>query len=334
MTPETLLRHCGLSRRRLGRFAAQLRDEVALRHGQARRAARARHGATDLVEWGRACLPDHFAQPPNAMHRWLALQLARAARRRGARINVLAPRGSAKSTVATLAYPLCRALEGDEPYIWIVSDTRDQACTHLDNLRAELERNPRLRAAYPDAAGRGPVWRRGTLVLRNGVVIEAFGTGQRLRGRRGAVNAVANMGSNSRGDSSGAGGSDSVAACSTVLRAANNVSRSGAAGAIGCRAGWGCGGFASEDAARTGAGCGWTGAAGCTLRALRGDSDSPSRSASGVTTSGAPASVAEQFWLCGGSGPRGAATAGVVAAAREGGVPPGIAASGANSISA
>lgn len=184
MTPETLLRHCGLSRRRLGRFAARLRDEVALRHGQARRAARARHGAMDLIEWGRTCLPDHFAQPPNAMHRWLALQLARAARRRGARINVLAPRGSAKSTVATLAYPLCRALEGDEPYIWIVSDTRDQACTHLDNLRAELEGNAHLRAAYPQSAGRGPVWRRGTLVLRNGVVIEAFGTGQRLRGRR------------------------------------------------------------------------------------------------------------------------------------------------------
>ena len=37
---------------------------------------------------------------------------------------------SAKSTVATLCYVLRAALEGWEPYIWIVSDTSDQAARH------------------------------------------------------------------------------------------------------------------------------------------------------------------------------------------------------------
>ena len=97
---------------------------------------------------------------------------------------MLGPRGGAKSTLGTLAYPLRAALEGREPYIWIVSDTQHQACAHLENIKAELLDNPRLAADYPDAVGRGPVWRAGAIVLRNGVAIEAFGTGQRIRGRR------------------------------------------------------------------------------------------------------------------------------------------------------
>jgi predicted phage terminase large subunit-like protein len=59
-----------------------------------------------------------------------------------------------------------------------------QARTHLNNVKAELEANPQLATYYPDAVGRGRIWRAGAIELRNGVVIEAYGTGQRLRGRR------------------------------------------------------------------------------------------------------------------------------------------------------
>jgi predicted phage terminase large subunit-like protein len=71
-----------------------------------------------------------------------------------------------------------------EPYIWIVSDTKHQAAAHLENVKAELLENELLAARYPGAVGKGPTWRTGAIVLRNGVAIEAFGTGQRLRGRR------------------------------------------------------------------------------------------------------------------------------------------------------
>jgi predicted phage terminase large subunit-like protein len=100
------------------------------------------------------------------------------------KLNVLGPRGGAKSTIGTLAFVLRAAVEGCEPYIWIVSDTRHQACAHLENVKAELLDNPRLAADYAGAAGRGPTWRAGAIALRNGVTIEAFGTGQRVRGRR------------------------------------------------------------------------------------------------------------------------------------------------------
>lgn len=118
------------------------------------------------------------------MHRWLAAWLDRMRVDRGLKLNCLGPRGGAKSTLATLAFALRAALENHEPYIWIVSDTRHQAHAHLENLKAELLDNPLLAAAYPSVVGKGPVWRAGALLLRNGVSVEAFGTGQRIRGRR------------------------------------------------------------------------------------------------------------------------------------------------------
>ncbi len=159
-------------------------DELARQHGLARRRSRAGAAPLGLLEWGRRYLPDHFLQPPSLMHRWLAGQLDRLAENRGTKLNVLGPRGSAKSTLATLAYILQRAVTGQEPYIWIVSDTRHQACSHLENVKQELLNNPRLAADFPRAVGRGPVWRSGAARLANGAMIEAFGTGQRIRGRR------------------------------------------------------------------------------------------------------------------------------------------------------
>jgi predicted phage terminase large subunit-like protein len=171
------------ARELMGMALAVLHREVAWRHGRARRLAR-QSGGLDLLAWGRTYLPDHFCRPPSNMHRWLAEQFDAMQTARGVKINVLGPRGGAKSTLGTLALPLRAALERREPYIWIVSDTKHQACAHLENVKNELTDNRRLAADFPSAVGRGPVWRGNAVVLRNGVVIEAFGTGQRLRGRR------------------------------------------------------------------------------------------------------------------------------------------------------
>ena len=141
----------------------------------------------DLLEWGCQFLPDYFVHPPSLMHRWLSTELGQLQaypRKRGVKINVIGPRGGAKSTLGTLAFVLRTACEATEPYIWIVSDTQQQAQLHLDNLKTELTSNPRLAKAYPNACGQGPRWRASAIELPNGVVIEAIGTGQRIRGRR------------------------------------------------------------------------------------------------------------------------------------------------------
>ena len=138
----------------------------------------------DLLDWTTHFLGEYCTKPPSKMHVWLCDRLGRMNRERGVKLNVLAPRGAAKSTIGTFAYPLREALEQREPYIWIISDTMSQAYAHLENIKAELIDNRKLRECYPDGTGKGPIWRGGAIVLRNGVMIEAFGTGQKLRGRR------------------------------------------------------------------------------------------------------------------------------------------------------
>jgi predicted phage terminase large subunit-like protein len=157
---------------------------LARLHGEARRVQASPGGSMKLLPWGQRYLSAHFSRPPSSMHLWLSGKLDALGGKRGLKINVLGPRGGAKSTIGTLAFPLRAAVEGREPYIWIVSDTRHQAGAHLENVKAELLDNELLAHDYPMATGRGPVWRAGSIVLRNGVAIEAFGTGQRIRGRR------------------------------------------------------------------------------------------------------------------------------------------------------
>ncbi len=122
------------------------------------------------------------------MHRWLAGMFDEMRNSRGCKLNVVGPRGGAKSTLATLAFVLRSAVEAREPYVWIISDTKHQAVAHLENLRAELRENPRLAADYPEAVGAALVCRENAIRLPNGVTIEAFGTGQRIRGRRRRAN--------------------------------------------------------------------------------------------------------------------------------------------------
>ena len=138
----------------------------------------------DLLAWGRRYLPHYFTREPSLMHRWLAARLGEAERVRGVKLNVVGPRGGAKSTVATLAWVLRSVVEGREPYVWIVSDTRRQAALHLENVKRELEGNRRLAEDYPASCGRGTVWRGEQIETKSGAVIEALGTGVRLRGRR------------------------------------------------------------------------------------------------------------------------------------------------------
>lgn len=152
-----------------------------------RNARLARPRQLGVLAWGREYLPLHFRLRPSKMHVWLGEQLDLMENDRGTKINAIGPRGSAKSTLGSLCYVLRAAMERREQYIWLVSDTKDQARTHLENVKAEIESNRRLARDYSHACGRGSPWRAESIRLRNGVVIEAFGTGQRIRGRRRAA---------------------------------------------------------------------------------------------------------------------------------------------------
>jgi len=168
---------CGMSDKRLASLSIQLRAHMA-RLGRTEE-----QSSLGLLDWSRQYLGHHVRLRPSAMHAWMAEQFDAMLTSRGTKLNVIGPRGGAKSTIATLAYVLRAAAEGWEPYIWIVSDTSHQAQAHLENIKQELSENAGLLADYPQAR-RGGEWRRSAIQLANGVSIQAFGCGQRLRGRR------------------------------------------------------------------------------------------------------------------------------------------------------
>ena len=113
------------------------------------------------LAWGRSYLPAHFAKPASRMHEWLGAELDAMRADRGARVNLIGPRGSAKSTFKSLLFVLHDLAYEREPYILLFSATLPQAEQRLKNLRREIERNDHLRAVYGDAlAPSGPASRR------------------------------------------------------------------------------------------------------------------------------------------------------------------------------
>jgi predicted phage terminase large subunit-like protein len=137
-----------------------------------------------LGRWARHYLGPYFQLPFSAFHNWLVGQLQDLHTRRGSRLALVAPRGSAKSTWVSLVYPLWAALHCHEPYIQVISDTQSQARLLLEAIKRELEDNFLLAQAYPSAVGQGSPWGQDRIRLVNGVVIEALGTGAKIRGRR------------------------------------------------------------------------------------------------------------------------------------------------------
>jgi predicted phage terminase large subunit-like protein len=137
-----------------------------------------------LQDWAHHYLSGYFKLPPSSFHQWLVGQLQNLHSRRGSRLALVAPRGSAKSTWVSLVYPLWAALSRHELYIQIISDTQSQARLLLEAIKRELEDNPLLASGYPWAVGKGSPWGQDRIRLVNGVVIEALGTGAKIRGRR------------------------------------------------------------------------------------------------------------------------------------------------------
>lgn len=113
----------------------------------------------------------------------------------------VAPRGEAKSSLLTKVGPvwcIVQALleradvraevgwDGPPPYLidYIVllgAETR-LPTKLLEVVKTELTANPALATDFPEICGRGPTWKVGEFVSRNGVKVEPFGAEQAIRG--------------------------------------------------------------------------------------------------------------------------------------------------------
>lgn len=138
----------------------------------------------DLMQWSMEYMPHHVYYEPSRLHRELSEVLKKCSLQHGVKVCEVAPRGYAKSTWCSGIFPLYNICHSLKRYILLVSDTEAQAKHFLETIRAELENNEMIARDYPDAAGRGSVWGQDKIITRNGICIEALGTGQRIRGRK------------------------------------------------------------------------------------------------------------------------------------------------------
>lgn len=141
-------------------------------------------------------LPHYFYREPAAFHPELMAKLSDDAIKR---LLVIGFRGSAKSTLGSVALVLYMALEKPEIYSFIipVADTATQAALNIANIKTELDSNTLLKNDYgkveyqrvhdpnPEPTLESDEeWQAKNMLLANGVRIMARSRGQKVRGLR------------------------------------------------------------------------------------------------------------------------------------------------------
>jgi predicted phage terminase large subunit-like protein len=99
---------------------------------------------------------------------------------------IVAFRGSAKSTIMTLSYPLWAVLGVQQKkFVLLLSQTQNQARSMLMNLKREIETNDLLRADFGALEHQTDEWGRDSLVIKkHGARIMAASTETSIRGLR------------------------------------------------------------------------------------------------------------------------------------------------------
>jgi len=147
--------------------------------------ARRTRARDDFEYFARTYFPHYVSQPNSVLHDYLYERLpAMVAASESASLAIAAPRGEAKSTITSQLFVLWCVITGRKHYPVIIMDAFEQAAVMLEAIKGELESNPRLKMDFRQAVGQGRTWQVGKIITANGRMIEVFGAGKRIRGRR------------------------------------------------------------------------------------------------------------------------------------------------------
>ena len=143
----------------------------------------------DFLKFRQHYFPHYHKVADGSFQEELSRMLYEVTTKRGSKIAIAAPRGCAKSTIATLEYVIYCICYKLENFIVIISSTSDQARGYLNDIKQELESNEHLIQDFPDICEIGvkpgpPRWTQHEIVTRNKVKVIALGVGQQIRGRR------------------------------------------------------------------------------------------------------------------------------------------------------
>ena len=137
----------------------------------------------NMALFGRYCFPTALRKQTPPFHHEVYSSLSNDDNRR---VMIAAPRGTAKSTVTTLIYPLWRTAfksSTDDLFVVIISESQAQSINFLSRIKYHLTHSDKFRSVFGDL---GPTtaqkWTATDIILANGTRIVAVGTGQRVRG--------------------------------------------------------------------------------------------------------------------------------------------------------
>ena len=137
----------------------------------------------NMALFGKYCFPTALKKTTPPFHTDIYKYLADEEKKR---VLIAAPRGTAKSTVTTLIYPLWRAAfkaSDEELFIVIISESQAQSINFLSRIKYHLTFSQEFKRVFgdlgPETAQR---WTHTDIILANQTRIVAVGTGQRVRG--------------------------------------------------------------------------------------------------------------------------------------------------------
>ena len=149
------------------------------------RTARVRQFADDLFAFGSHYFPHYVSKPPAQFHKTICAELARIlASKETERFACAAPRGVAKTTWVSLIFALFCIVYRRKRFIILFTKNLSLASTLISDLKEELEHNHRLASDFPDACGRGRVWRCEEIETNSGVKVLGATAGSTIRGRK------------------------------------------------------------------------------------------------------------------------------------------------------
>jgi len=147
--------------------------------------ARRERAIEDYQFFARTYFPHYVNRANSVLHDYLYERLPAIVEMSDSQSEVIAaPRGEAKSTLVSQIFVLWCVLTERKFYPVIIMDAFEQAAVMLEAIKAELESNPRLRMDFPACVGQGRTWQVGKIITANNRMIEVFGAGKRIRGRR------------------------------------------------------------------------------------------------------------------------------------------------------
>jgi len=139
--------------------------------------------STDFAFFCKYYLPHYFNKPYSPMHLELTTKIEALPQKiEGEKIALASPRGSAKSTVASTAQILWNICNSYKKYILLIKDTYEQASLDLLGIKEELEENPIIHRDFGDLVGNP--WGKDQIVSSNDIMVQALGSGMKIRGRR------------------------------------------------------------------------------------------------------------------------------------------------------